>query len=104
MFRDRTYTTPVPLDALDREPAGLRAALLGLLQLDGVRRVSVVRRGGDNLPIAIEPDEAIHIEPSGGRWPKPAEDRYGQDVRVPGLVVYSGASGEIEEESEVGEG
>lgn len=88
MYRKMTIQCPVPLTALDHLPSEQRRALLRYLTYDGIGRVSIVSRGGDATPLAILPDEAMFIEPLGGRWPKPAEERFGRDVRPDEWVIY----------------
>lgn len=89
MERRRTFVCPVDLGELDHLPRQARHALLRFLQCDGVGRVSVVARGGDDRrPLSPEDDEAMFIEGSDGPFQRRPEERYGRHVRNYVHAIY----------------
>ena len=96
MYRERVYVCPVDLSELDHEQPDCRRFLLAALSISGVRRVSFARRGGAREPLQPEPDEAMYVHASDGRFGKPAETRYGRDVQRAGvaLPIYDDGDGD----------
>jgi hypothetical protein len=87
MYRERVYVCPVNLAEVDHEQPDCRQFLLQALATDGVRRISFARRGGSREPLTPEPDEAMLIHASGGKFGKPAESRWGCDVQRAGVAL-----------------
>ncbi len=81
MIRTRVYICPIDLGEVETTSPEHYHRILRYCQLEGLGRVSIVERGGPNDRMTPAPDEAMYILPVGGRWPQPAEERFGRRIR-----------------------